>query len=57
MHFAMSSAICFNLDLSKILSSVHGLNRDITNCIEDTKAIARPHVSPKTAELKIFFLT
>ena len=26
MHFKMSSAICFNLDQSKILLSVNGLN-------------------------------
>ena len=26
MHFKMSSAICFNLDLPKILSSGKGLN-------------------------------
>ena len=26
MHFIMSSAICFSLDLSKILSSGNGLN-------------------------------
>ena len=27
MHFEMSSAICFSLDQSKILSSVNGLNQ------------------------------
>ena len=26
MHFKLASAICFNLDHSKILSSVNGLN-------------------------------
>ena len=29
MHFKMSSAICFNLDQSKILSSENGLSEKI----------------------------
>ena len=31
MHFKMSSAICFNLDLSKILFSGNGLRRDVVS--------------------------
>ena len=34
MHFEMSSAVCFNLDQSKILSSGNGLNPLLhTDCV------------------------
>ena len=34
MHFKMSSAICFNLDQSKILSSGNGLRTGVVNPIQ-----------------------
>ena len=51
MHFKMSSAICFNLDQSKILSSGNGLNMtllvlsfQVATIIEDGLKIAREKV-------------
>ena len=37
MHFKMSSAICFNLDQFKILSSGNGLNKKVENNLEKEK--------------------
>ena len=35
MHFKISSAICFDLDLSRILSSANGLNDDVLGIIQE----------------------
>ena len=37
MHFKMSSAICFNLDQFKILSSGNGLNKMVEKNLEKEK--------------------
>ena len=45
MHFKMLSAICFNLDQSKILLSVNGLNMVLANVTTNTSLQFLSHIA------------
>ena len=53
MHFEMSSAICFNLDQSKLLSSGNGL----TNVWEDVFGQGEMDIDREVPQLLKYFLS
>ena len=65
MHFKMSSAICFNLDQSRILSSGNwlmcqnaalcgnGLNETLPNVNEPVEAYLSNHLQSKLCRLRV----